>query len=880
MKDPLQVEKTPFEILEIPAGAGHHEINQAYARAFGQRKISAAKVKLARDALVDPIRLTGFELLFYNEEALTKLPLNPLSNRELLERHQRAATLKLWERKLRETFPNSATTHCLAVGWFWWAQFEEERFIQLLKLANQHGISIQGLNARSELLSLLGKNGVGCEAVNSNHIPTCKGDIKDCPLLDECIKIEVPPLETMWRRVIGFWCALEPDDRVWRGSNGLSAAQAREVRSNFFNLLLSRLLNQGKRYCELIEFKGDSPVDQPFENIPVIGPRTGLLLQQKGLHNLREIKRGGTTRLMAITGMAEKRAQEILKFAQELIRRNYTLVEQYSTLEQELKAEMHTAEIMSSLSVRNSRGVIQCGPLMLQTLGNLNAVRSVVASLTEKNPDSKPLLELKRWLSEYSPVIVLLNNNKPEDALGAIDNLTDAQQKSQEVIDLRVGALNMLGNQYASLERYSEALECWASALSYNCAPELTKSVKKSLVDTCLIRANQIQNRQPDEAINLLEKALKIISDSRLTKTLVELLKHRANRTFKEMREKTGNDDTRITEEDMKQIKSCWADLDRAAKMGDSEAAEHAAIVKGIIDNEDIFSLPPEGQDLVRKARRAMAAKNWDEAINSFKRALALAGRNPPEVLRINLALALNNRGIARANQAMENLKEAQEKFNNLQSEIFGTIRRNAWDSSKCALKRENLYGSYYTITMNDGTEARLCPNCKAAIETLTRQKPSPSAEGIALLQSAYSDLSEAAQYNPSDKDFAKNKKEIADVLTQLGHTPQEAKISLPKPQPAKPTTPPKTEPPKPKPAWVKPPTPPEPELPKKRHSERNRFHRLIVTWMTYMLIIPILESATLWNSGWWGRAALVSGAIEILYWCFQYKFNLKNYWK
>jgi len=75
MKDPLQTEQTPHEVLGIRPGASRAEIEAAYMNALeryrsDKKQVPPNKAKGARDALVRPVERAMLELLQYNSQLL------------------------------------------------------------------------------------------------------------------------------------------------------------------------------------------------------------------------------------------------------------------------------------------------------------------------------------------------------------------------------------------------------------------------------------------------------------------------------------------------------------------------------------------------------------------------------------------------------------------------------------------------------------------------------------------------------------------------------------------------------------------------------------------------------------------------------------------
>jgi len=131
MKDPLQTEQTPYEVLGISSGTTSAEVDRAFMEAL-RRRVPPNIAKSARDALLDESRRAWTDARLYDDSALAQVSPSPVEDAHVLARGHRLATATQWERQLRARFPDPHLVHCLAVLWYWWAHFEQERFSALV----------------------------------------------------------------------------------------------------------------------------------------------------------------------------------------------------------------------------------------------------------------------------------------------------------------------------------------------------------------------------------------------------------------------------------------------------------------------------------------------------------------------------------------------------------------------------------------------------------------------------------------------------------------------------------------------------------------------------------------------------------------------------
>lgn len=124
IKDPLQLEKTPYEILDIQTIASKQEIESAFKQKIKEGKDTKNALK-ARNILVDPLKRELVDLFFYNVSFLNQLTPRIRDNNLDLLISRRCDISQVWEIIKKEKFPHIASIHSLAVLWFWWAEYCE-----------------------------------------------------------------------------------------------------------------------------------------------------------------------------------------------------------------------------------------------------------------------------------------------------------------------------------------------------------------------------------------------------------------------------------------------------------------------------------------------------------------------------------------------------------------------------------------------------------------------------------------------------------------------------------------------------------------------------------------------------------------------------------
>ena len=527
MKDPLNTEQTPYEILDLEVGTTEESINKAFMAGL-QKKRNVQKLTRARTILQNKEQRAMLDLFHYDPHVLSGLNPNPLKDKSALNLDKRMATANAWENQLKSVFPDNRMVQTLAVFWYWWAMWEEERFSEAMKL---------------------GKSKFSGHSSN-------------------------PPINQMWHRVVAYWGTLISDLNVWCNRKGFSDLTIETLKDTLESRLRSHFHELGQVY---------------YAN---------------GLDDHAD---------------------------------------RYSKLTLELTSELKTAREIARVGVRTNRGEICCGRLMLEQVGLLAGVRNSVGEALRKKPTSSYLVKLRDVLSPYSSIAILIDNNRPDEAIDAIINLPAEERKKSEVKELEARALLERGRHQASLGNTIDALDAWERALKVAIDGNLVKRVQLLVASTSKDEAIVLQQHQVDYAIEILEFGLELIEDENLQILLRDLATERGIQTFIEAQRKAEKNG-KMTREIMKAYEEGFADIKRGAKMGSKRAAENAKTAEiNIIQARLLFSLisskkleVESGLEielersklfikerwLLRKVKSAAAKENWGEAIDFITRTI------------------------------------------------------------------------------------------------------------------------------------------------------------------------------------------------------------------------------------------------------------------
>lgn len=201
MRDPLQLKKTPYEVLGVAEDAGREEILAALRQGMSSGS-SVQELTQAMKTLVKPDERAFVDIFLYEEDFIERLE-TPVGDNGSALISRRMKVAEAWGEEERDGFPHFASTHSLALLWYAWLLYSEEE--------QWCGCSDQPFEGRD--------------------------------FLDTC-----PPLSTLWSNTISRWVFLIKSDHFWeawreaRESGGVTYGKAdigslrRRLESYFENL--------------------------------------------------------------------------------------------------------------------------------------------------------------------------------------------------------------------------------------------------------------------------------------------------------------------------------------------------------------------------------------------------------------------------------------------------------------------------------------------------------------------------------------------------------------------------------------------------------------------------------------------------------------------
>jgi hypothetical protein len=156
MKDPLELNKNPYDLLEISVNSNTAQIKDArkaaLPKARGQENI--AKINTAFNILSVPQERAFADLFLYYEPFLNQL-IPRINGAEAQLEDKRIEIAKAWSNIQIRSYPNFAATHSLALLWYMWALYNEEENLKGKKLPSAPSLTQLWSNAISHWVFLM-----------------------------------------------------------------------------------------------------------------------------------------------------------------------------------------------------------------------------------------------------------------------------------------------------------------------------------------------------------------------------------------------------------------------------------------------------------------------------------------------------------------------------------------------------------------------------------------------------------------------------------------------------------------------------------------------------------------------------------------------------
>jgi hypothetical protein len=228
IKDPLQNEPSPYEVLDLTPSASAKDINQAMGQAIMAREYDHKTVQNARQMLITPENKALVNLLLYPAGEIATAAGTGTAKSLPLSLEKRSQTAKSWQQALAEDFPNNTLLHALALLWYWWGEYESERHLAIVKRLDQAGVACYRVTRKETLLKKIAEV-EGCGFSPGGSCPKT-----DCPWHQDCA-YPSPDLQDIWEKVIAFMTPILSSPKIWPERVRVKEAADEEVRQNLRN---------------------------------------------------------------------------------------------------------------------------------------------------------------------------------------------------------------------------------------------------------------------------------------------------------------------------------------------------------------------------------------------------------------------------------------------------------------------------------------------------------------------------------------------------------------------------------------------------------------------------------------------------------------------
>jgi hypothetical protein len=700
MRDPLQTEKSPYEVLGVSRGAQKGQIESAFMMAI-KKGVPQNVAKNARDMLVlHSERRLWHDLMEYDEKILAEVEPELLKDERRLSGAGRWGIAQALEQQLKGRFPHLGLVHSLGVLWYWWTLSEEQCFVQLVKEAGGNNeLKREALDKHYLLKQVNRVRKISCDPRKAD---SCREAA--CSYRESC-KRPAPELKEMWQRVSAYWGMLLSYPEFWGRNMGLGTAQAEVLKKELNSTVQNTLHECARRYEECLGSNGSQSAREMLKEQYaglVVAFSTELecakALRAAGIRaNNQPLSCGAL--MLAAMGLLEtvrKQVQQTLSKQPNnppLVRLG-RMLSPYGTIsllldqnkpERALAAiarmqepEQTTSEVQAlkvlglhlvarqKVSVKNYAEAIQSWGLALRLPGPSSlkeeiqaelvmAIHARAVELQNSNLDNAiELLEsayalvsnekLKATLAEFLKRrgIIRINriNNRSEAQLSA----HDSQLLDSGVEDLK--RASSLGSK--------DATEQLQAAMNLVNNLRMDKKVRKLLEKT----ATDSNAGNWDSAILSLEEAEKALGAQTplyLKERLGNCYLNRGIKKINDAQEKATKE-TGITQTVLNNMESGLKDLEKSQKIGNKNAAQNIVNAKNLIEITRPQVLPDDLALLAMQAVTASAAKEWSKAIVLLDKVIATRGRKTSQEIKKKLAHCLANRGIERINQGIQEL--------------------------------------------------------------------------------------------------------------------------------------------------------------------------------------------------------------------------------
>lgn len=571
MKDSLQVSQSPYDILGLDETATRQSIMDAFREALVNR-VPAGKASDAQNRLKDPKSRAMIDIFRYHKPFLNQLLPSVVNDpSKLLSRRMEVTTS--WENISRKFFPNYPSIHSLAVLWYWWVNYEEEK-----RWAKYNGNSFQEIEEAAE----------------------------------------APDMDVLWSNTIAYWTMVINSNEFWKDwlKDRDGQVEMKALKDSLESHLTNRLQNYDEKYLEAVKS-----------------------------HNLPAGNWG------SLTNSSLSPYRELLSL---------------------FGSEMNTVKNMrrASVTILNKGQQIDvfAGRLILERFNLLDDARKEVKNKLSANQDNKYLKQAHYGLSEYWRMAYLVDVSDYASAIEEYEGLTKDKQVNKEASAIASRAYREKGKQLFGEGKFEEAFAMWEK--SFKTGQEIEETAA-NLTEKVTQRANALLNNRPEEAVNILDKALEItnkydkagINHDNIKQQFGNMLRTMAIKITNETMEsinklmnpppttEAGKEKAeKKIKEAIPQLKKAKAYLERSVVLGNPSAKKDLSDLEDLIKKSEqplsLLSTVPE--EVLQKIKNLMEKNDFDAAIDYIE-------KSPhKKELQGVLAQVLQQRAVKQTNEFIE----------------------------------------------------------------------------------------------------------------------------------------------------------------------------------------------------------------------------------
>ena len=568
MRDPLNNSENAFSLLGLSSNTNGEEVSQFIeSRTEAQLAAMSSIETTSLKQLQDPLYLARLPILDFLPEYLKDVVPTPLSNPVLLDLPTRPDTVHAWEDIFKRQFPDQGLTHTLAVTWYWWIHFEEEKLAAFYIFAESENVEVAPQLHRKELLGKLRQ----------------KGTFEQQKWIEEEYDLTTanyPTLNVMLQKFVNYWVMLLSYQKFWKNRMDLPASDCLKMRDNLLQEIKKWLTGFEKRMR-----------------------KTGMKLRREnGLVANEEVETPAPT--SAVFKNFIKEMDPI-----------------YAMMASILVEEFKLSQTMVAANLLHNGKPLACGRRILSELAICKQIRREVMDRFDSNPESQPLQQINAELSPYSRIEKMIQLKKGHEALAEIERLSPEERQESEVEDLKAKIFTLLGENEINAGREGNGLEEWRSALSMVRTKAIRESLVLSMTATTQTRAEKLGKADPQKGIEFLENIIRMIPDETLKATMGSLLAKKSAVLLDSLDKQDKRGTLRCSQETINNLRQSRKDLEYALRLGHRSAIEHLERSRKMESDAELglLGLPKGLKTLLLGALKSRQRHEYGSAVSQYR---------------------------------------------------------------------------------------------------------------------------------------------------------------------------------------------------------------------------------------------------------------------